>query len=77
MPLSITDVIHGPFVLLIVDHEDCAEEPHVICPTGGFETKDEAIKLAKAWLDTQDGKDMVFNILPLRDPSSFMRYMSF
>lgn len=77
MKTTVTNMVQGPFVLVVTwsigtdppDHDF----PMVVGPEGGFATKEAALEVAKQYED-----DDLFQccVAPLRDPGSLKRFMS-
>ena len=74
--IKVTDLQKGPYAVRFIDNEGPEEDlGFLVCPPGGFESREAARKwLDEAWSNTWDG--MSFEILALRTPDSFIRYMS-
>jgi hypothetical protein len=79
--IKTTDMVHGPFVVMVKDTRDLKNEDHqVISPLEGFPTKEAALEFCTYWAkqELKEYKEaaLAFEVLPWRDPVSFMKYMS-
>jgi len=80
LPLTVTDLIHGPFCLVVTDtkHTDDGEYPMVVAPEGGFQTKEEALRYVEQHFAHRKEPylGLAFKVRQMTSTPDFIRYCS-